>query len=120
MWDIMSWFFLRPLRNRKDRSCISKYYHLCWCVSILEFLHCIWYQRVDIFYEDVWENTIVIGKNNHFGYIFISNGAMFEDFLIYGRKYCPRKDVLDPFVQMLPPRLLFCSVYAVFLDGVLL
>lgn len=27
-------FFLKPLRNRKDDSCVSKY-HLCWCVSIL-------------------------------------------------------------------------------------
>ena len=48
-------FFLKPLRNRKDDSCVSKYY-LCWCVLIFVLVcvdigsvHCIWYVRVFCF-----------------------------------------------------------------------
>ena len=49
------------------------------CVSL--FLRCIENDRVEIFCENVWRNSIAIGKENQLECVFISDGIMLGDFL---------------------------------------
>ena len=49
------------------------------CVSL--FLRYIENDRVEIFYENAWGNSIAIGKENQLECVFISDGIMFGDFL---------------------------------------
>ena len=49
--------------------------------AFLCFRGCIENERVEIFYENVWGNSIAIGKENQLGCVFISDGIIFKDFL---------------------------------------
>ena len=49
--------------------------------TFLCFGGCIENERVEIFYENIWGNSIAIGKEMQLECIFISDKIMFDDFL---------------------------------------